>query len=66
MFSWEIYEFLKTAEAATGGVLSKKGLQRYNVCPVNIVKYLRTPILKNVCEKLLIKKLFQRTLASSC
>ena len=29
MFSWKIYEFLKTSEAATEGVLSKKGLQRY-------------------------------------
>ena len=29
MFSWKIYEFLKTAEAATEGVLLKKGLQRY-------------------------------------
>ena len=63
MFSWEIYKSFKTAEAATGGAL-KKGLQRvkkriqHRCFPVNIAKFLKTPIMKNICEQLLPEKLF--------
>ena len=77
-----MYEFFKTAEAATEvfrkkGVLKnfaiftrkylcwrlfglnfiKKSLQ-YRYFPVNITKFLRTPILKNIWERLHLKQLF--------
>ena len=35
----------------------KKRLQR-RYCPVNISKFLRTPILKNIRERLYLKQLF--------
>ena len=34
----------------------KEDLQRQRRCfPVNVAKFLRTPILKNICERLLLK-----------
>ena len=50
-----------TIEVATGGVLSKKtfltnsqiSLRHYHMCfPVNFAKFSRTPILKNICDRL--------------
>ena len=33
----------------------KEGLQGLQCFPVNIAKFLRTPILKNICERLFLK-----------
>ena len=43
-------------EEATLGVQLKKACKGQHRCfPVNIANFLRTPILKNICEQLLLK-----------
>ena len=47
--------YRENLEAATAGVLQKKAWKVQHGCfPVNIGKFLRTP-LKNICERLLLK-----------
>ena len=41
------------------GSIIEKGLQR-RCFPVNIAKYLRTPFLKNICERLLLEGAFNK------
>ena len=57
-----MYLLFKTSEAAAGGVFRvnfiKKKLQ-HRYFPVNITKFLRTPILKNICERLQLKRKFK-------
>ena len=63
---FNLFFYVLTTEAATGR--AKKAIQNFtlftgkHVCwrlqhtcfPVNIAKFLRTPILKNICERLLL------------
>ena len=44
----------KNLEAATVDALQKKACQ-HRCFNVNVAKFLRTPILKNICERLLLK-----------
>ena len=59
MFSWENHDFFKIAKTATGGVLSKKACNvikkrlQHRCFPVNIAKFSRAPILKNIRKQLL-------------
>ena len=47
VFRWDV-------EAATRGVLCKKRIQ-HKCCPMNIAKFLRTLILKDICKWLLLE-----------
>ena len=49
MLSWEIYRFFKTVEAATGGVLLKKGVLK------NTGKHLENTG-KHLCQSLFLNK----------
>ena len=66
MFSWEIYKFFKTAEKVTRSFLEKnpatllKKRLQHRYFPVKIAKLFRTPILKNICERLLLKQLYSK------
>ena len=51
--------FLKIVSGLKAGSIIEKRLQR-RCFSVNIAKYLRTPILKNFCERLLLERAFNK------
>ena len=53
--------YRENSEAATVDVLQKKASNfikkklQHNCFPVNVAKFLRTPIIKDICKQLLLK-----------
>ena len=68
MFSWEIYEFLKSSykrcftkkAVLKNFTIFKAKLQTCNFIKKNIAKFLRTTILKNICKRLLLQNSYMQ------
>ena len=61
-------QYLESLFNKVADLQARKHIKRdSNMCfPANITKFLRIPILKNICELLPLKQLFLKILLSSC